>query len=154
MKSALARQISKHQLRKRPCAYRENRRATEGHLPRDSGKTFEVPKSYLAEWPNHFSFHHWSPDQSKPADQLHPIPLISDALDAKNTHIYKQEDYVQLFKMGILQVDTCLFYNEEAELLEHFLWECLAYERMKHQIFSADLLQSQRVVSHPLTDIL
>ncbi|CAD7085101.1 unnamed protein product [Hermetia illucens] len=59
-----------------------------------------------------------------------------------------------MFRIGITEDDTCPSYNEEAGSTEHFLCECPAYGRIRHQIFGVDVLQLRRVASHPLTEIL
>lgn len=44
--------------------------------------------------------------------------------------------------------------NQEAESTGHFLYWCLTYAQVIHQILGADLLQLQRVASNLLTKIL
>lgn len=59
-----------------------------------------------------------------------------------------------MFRIAIPQDDTCSSCYEEAESMKHFLRVSPANGRMRHQIFGADVLQLQRVISHPLTEIL
>lgn len=59
-----------------------------------------------------------------------------------------------MFRIKILQYDTGPSCNEDAGSVEFFVQECSTYGRVRPQIFSANVLQLQRVTWHLLSEIL
>lgn len=56
-----------------------------------------------------------------------------------------------MFRIRLLQNDSCPFCNKELECQAYFLCECPTYEYMRHQIPGTDIFQLYRVASHLVT---
>lgn len=59
-----------------------------------------------------------------------------------------------IFRIVVLEDNTCPFWNKKVEPTKHSLCECPIFGRIRHQISGADVIQLQPVTSHLLMEIL